>query len=529
MKTKAILTLGLLLAIGQEAWADGEIVLTSTTTTSQLGGNTYVVSENITVSSRITVAENQHAILIINPGCTLTCEAGINVGEGETLSIQGTGTLKAYGDTQGGAAIGGNHNATSGTINIREATIFAYGGADGAGIGGGSGAPAGTINIYSGNIEAYGNRDNADYTTSSGAGIGGGFNNYGGTINITGGTVKAYGGEGAQGIGAGQDAAGIDNATTTLGEAMAVYTGENFSTRAGKEERVTRLGENKVMVKPCDHSGATSFKYKDKDTHSLTCTYCAATSTAHTFDSEGAATCTGCHLLRLMDRGDNASVLSTYNGQRMEAVIISGRTFYKDDCWNTLCLPFSISSTELPNLLGSPRIMTLSSSSFADGTLTLTFTQTEEIEAGKPYLIKWPPGSGSNRVDPLFGGVTISNTVNDTHTDKVDFKGNLSAFDLTGGDNTILYLASDNKLYTPSADKKKLGAFRAYFSLNGLTAGTPSAKARTIVLDFGDETTVINVMQRQEDHKECYDISGRRLELPAKGIYIMNGRKVVVK
>ena len=517
MKTKAILTLGLLLAIGQEAWAEGEIELTSTT--SQLGGNTYVVSQNITVSSRITVAENQHATLIIKPGCTLTCEAGINVGEDETLSIQGTGTLRAYGDTQGGAAIGGNQNATSGTINIREATIFAYGGADGAGIGGGSGAQAGTINIYSGNIEAYGNKDNTDYTTSNGAGIGGGVGNYGGTISITGGTVKACGGQGA---------AGIDNTTTTLGEAMAVYTGETFSTRAGKAERVTKLGENKVMVKPCDHSGATSFNYQDKDTHTLTCAYCAATSTAHTFDSEGAAKCTGCHLLRLMDRGDNASVLSTYNGQYMKTVIISGRTFYKDNCWNTLCLPFSISSDELPNILGSPRIMTLSSSSFADGTLTLTFTQVSEIEAGKPYLIKWPSGSGPNRVDPLFGGVTINNAVNDTHTDKVDFKGNLSAFPLTGGDKTKLYLAADNKLYTPKTDKT-LGAFRAYFSLNGLTAGTPSAGARTIVLDFGDETTVINVMQRQEDHKECYDMSGRRLELPAKGIYIMNGRKVVVK
>jgi len=497
MKAKAILTLSLLLAIGQEAWAEGEVVVTNTTT--QLDGKTYVVENNVTISSRITVAENQSATLIIS-GCTLTCEAGINVGEGETLNIQGTGTLIAYGDTKGGAAIGGNQNYTSGTINIREATVKAHGGADGAGIGGGSGGKGGTINIYSGIVEAYGNISNTDYSTSNGAGIGGGSNHYGGTINIMGGTVTACGGEGAEGIGAGQGATGTDGTSRTLGPAMAVYTGDDFSNRANAADRVTKLGENKVMVKPCDHSGLS-----------------------------GAGKCTGCDVLLLMDRGDNATVLSTYNNQDMKAVLISGRTLYKDGSWNTLCLPFSLSSEKIATVFGTPTIKTLSSSSFADGTLTLNFTTANEIEAGKPYLIKWSTGSG-NIENPVFENVTISNTPNDIQTDKADFKGNLSAFNLTA-DNTILYLASDNKLYTPRNNKTSLGAFRAYFKLNGLTAGSPqqSAGVRAFVLDFGVETAIKGVIRTPDSNKACYDLNGRKLAQPVKGINIINGRKVVVK
>lgn len=48
---------------------------------------------------------------------------------------------------------------------------------------------------------------------------------------------------------------------------------------------------------------------------------------------------------------------------------------------------------------------------------------------------------------------------------------------------------------------------------------------------FEGETTGINAVSSSADKTdaEWYDLSGRRVAQPAKGIYVKNGRKVIVK
>ncbi|MCR4810059.1 MAG: hypothetical protein K5896_09400, partial [Prevotella sp.] len=97
-------------------------------------------------------------------------------------------------------------------------------------------------------------------------------------------------------------------------------------------------------------------------------------------------------LVKIMELADNADNTNAINGWQngMANVTISGRTLYKDGDWNTLCLPFAVSDfTDTP--LAGADVRALESSSFADGTLTLNFSQDPltAIEAGKPYLVKW--------------------------------------------------------------------------------------------------------------------------------------------
>ena len=105
-------------------------------------------------------------------------------------------------------------------------------------------------------------------------------------------------------------------------------------------------------------------------------------------------------------------------------------------------------------------------------------------------------------------------------------------------DNTKLYLGSDNTLYYPTSTAFKVNAFRAYFQLkNGLTAGEPSStggesnNVRTFNLNFGNETTGISNLKDLNASKDLwYSLDGRKLDgVPiAKGIYINNGKKVLV-
>ncbi len=123
--------------------------------------------------------------------------AGIFVPEGNTLTIQGDGSLTAKGATRA-AGIGSSLYLTSGNITIKGGNILAMGGSGGAGIGSGDGT--GTNDGYCGNITITGGTVNATGGKNS-AGIGSGDDGTCGNITIQGGTVSATGNNKAAGIG----------------------------------------------------------------------------------------------------------------------------------------------------------------------------------------------------------------------------------------------------------------------------------------------------------------------------------------
>lgn len=132
--------------------------------------------------------------------------------------------------------------------------------------------------------------------------------------------------------------------------------------------------------------------------------------------------------ISLSDNADNGDVLEEYNGMKATRVTLSGRTLYRDNTWNTLCLPFS-----LDNLIGTPlegaHVKELSSSYYnPTGTLTLNFSDDlTAIEAGHPYIVRWE--SGLNITDPSFEQVTISSTTpTPTVTDAATFVGIFSPY-----------------------------------------------------------------------------------------------------
>ena len=236
----------------------------------------------------------------------------------------------------------------------------------------------------------------------------------------------------------------------------------------------------------------------------------------------------------LVDNEDNTSMLTARN-QYYGDVTIEGRSLVRNNTWNTLCLPFSLNSFTGTPLEGAT-VKTLCSSSFdgKTGALTLDFEAVTSIEAGKPYLVKWENG-GDNMTDLVFKGVTISNKVNDIKTDAVTFCGVFNPFILKANDKTKLYLGSNNTLYYPSKERT-VNSFRAYFQLaDGITAGDPTGGAlgvKAFVLNLDDEETGLSpIPSPKGEGGACYSLDGRRLsgKPTQKGVYIINGRKVVIK
>lgn len=71
---------------------------------------------------------------------------------------------------------------------------------------------------------------------------------------------------------------------------------------------------------------------------------------------------------------------------------------------------------------------------------------------------------------------------------------------------------------------KTLGAYKAYIELSSVAA------AQGLRFAFGPATDIESVItESEQDAKVYYDLSGRRVENPTKGLYIVNGKKMYIK
>ena len=126
---------------------------------------------------------------------------GITVPPGSTLTIRGSGSLIAHGDSDA-AGIGGGRLRNCGNIVIESGTITALGGSRAAGIGSAEHSECGSITILGGTVSATGGAGAPGI--GSGCSFGTTYNGSTcGDISIRGGTVTATGGYEAPGIGSG--------------------------------------------------------------------------------------------------------------------------------------------------------------------------------------------------------------------------------------------------------------------------------------------------------------------------------------
>lgn len=223
---------------------------------------------------------------------------------------------------------------------------------------------------------------------------------------------------------------------------------------------------------------------------------------------------------------DNSTFISTNNALVYD--ITQTRTLQAGG-WNTFCVPFDISSSQITSVFGAgTRVRELDSSSYDEGTkaLTLNFTEATSIEAGKPYLVYL--GSGSNVANPTFNDVTIASGATTTETTYVDFVPVINRTQVTADVDNVLFLGAGNTLLHPSSEGQYMNGFRAYFLLTSGAAGVKSFQ-----LNFGDETGIEGLSPAPSPVGEggVYDLQGCRVKgRPAqKGLYIVNGKKVVVR
>ncbi len=156
-------------------------------------------------------------------------------------------------------------------------------------------------------------------------------------------------------------------------------------------------------------------------------------------------------------------------------------------------------------------------SDFDSGTNTLTLTRVTEVPAEEGLYIVGTAGSyeiPKTTTDAVYSnllkGVTTATTISPTD-----------------GDNTNFILANGSHgvgFYTLSAAGELAGG-KAYLQLP--TASVASVKAINVV--FNDEETAIKDVEQSPNVQGIYNLQGQQVNAPRRGLYIINGKKVIIK
>lgn len=228
-----------------------------------------------------------------------------------------------------------------------------------------------------------------------------------------------------------------------------------------------------------------------------------------------------------LDETKKDNVIETYEN----ANITLQRTLSKD-YWNTFCVPFALDAKQVTQYFGEgTQLRTYE----GDCTNNIVYFKTvDNIEAGKPYIMK--PGNAVVE-NPTFEGVSMVATgldennnpqaVGDAST--VQMKGIYNQI-LLNTDKTELFLGDNDLFYYPSDDiaARTIGGLRAYFIV---PQGTDIKKLRAN-LD-GTPTSLNTIFDTEESNAPVYNLQGQcvgnSLRALKSGIYIQNGKKVVVK
>lgn len=198
--------------------------------------------------------------------------------------------------------------------------------------------------------------------------------------------------------------------------------------------------------------------------------------------------------------------------------------------WRAMSLPYNLDEEQTTKLFGNDAKITTLTSVVSDDqkkTLSISFGPVNSIEANKPYLVK----VAADRREFVFEGVSLDVdkfTSTSVNINGVSFVSTAPAED--GTDRTELpmnaYYLSNNVFYPHKNNKVTIKAGLCYMVLGA------EAAAKGYSLNFQNEDGSVTGIQeipaaRENKAMEIYTLQGVRVLRPGKGIYIVNGKKMV--
>ena len=140
-----------------------------------------------------------------------------------------------------------------------------------------------------------------------------------------------------------------------------------------------------------------------------------------------------------------------------------------------------------------------------------------KVPAGTGVLLRSVSGAAK------AADVPVTTAAADAVTGNLFVRGTGAAVDTDAGEGKTNYVLGKHE--------GKVGFYKA----GGMTVATDKAYLQTTVaaaridIDFDGDVTAIETVKSEKANNEYFNLAGQRVANPTKGLYIVNGRKVVVK
>lgn len=199
--------------------------------------------------------------------------------------------------------------------------------------------------------------------------------------------------------------------------------------------------------------------------------------------------------------------------------------------WNTIVLPFALTEAQVTEMFGEGAKVAAYKGSTVNGDhVTLNFEEQTSMVANTPYMIK-PGSNASYKVNGVVLESASELKVEDANNHGIDFVGNYTK------DRSLqknCFFISNNIFYRASG-QETMKAYRATFQVPSTMSGAKTMNT-VFVGEGGSVTAIDDVQVSPQASFDVYHINGMLVKKNAidlngldKGIYIINGKKYVVK
>ena len=303
-----------------------------------------------------------------------------------------------------------------------------------------------------------------------------------------------------------------------------IYVSDNFVT--------TKVSSGSEMFKDCTSLKGAIDKYEDSKTDKTYANYKTGYFTKlvgkNGEEMIGAAGETLATENLVLDDGKDFVAYDQFAAKKASY----SRDIPERSTWGTLCLPFEVS-------LANQNFRAFKLLSADDATETVELEEIEtSIAAGTPVIIKMKDGANSLSISEADKAIAKDVQASETANGNYQLQGiyTQKVFDKDADNNC--YIVKGNKLMNPAkllenSSTTQVGSkpFRAYMVDK---SSAPAAGARMFSIAIGGGTTAIDSLNTIADDKAVYyDLQGKRLNAPQKGINIVKrgGKtmKVIIK
>lgn len=224
------------------------------------------------------------------------------------------------------------------------------------------------------------------------------------------------------------------------------------------------------------------------------------------------------------------------------------RTLLADSKWNALYVPFEIPVADIVDkydvaYINDVRLYDSDNDGEIDENameVEVVYVKSGTLHANTPYLIRVKKTLSAEAKEAARAmNLALSTKLCHAKENVYDCSSLYKTFTFGGIYNKTAaedlpgaYAISSDGIWHPMSPGSSLKPFRIYMKIeNRGTPFQPDASEAGIRIRVAGEDNATGIAETEGDNgkAEIYDIAGRRVQNPAKGIYVVNGKKTVIK